>query len=161
MRKYRRPRIVVTAGLCSHRAAMKEIVNVDRHEVGSSPQQSGRKLASAFSTTRASRTAVPEFSSVHAQAHNQLRWLNRAQFWPDPHLEFRLVAPDGCRAQSVRFCLTTPKPDLGIVPVQLILSPPSPSVSDIGTFTPHYASSSSSDFASFRSRVSKPSVSQP
>jgi putative transposase len=34
MKKYGQPRSVVTDGLCSYPAAMKEIGNVDRHEVG-------------------------------------------------------------------------------------------------------------------------------
>src|SRR5882757_2890149 len=34
MKKYGRPRNVVTDGLCSYPAAMKEIGNADRHEVG-------------------------------------------------------------------------------------------------------------------------------
>jgi hypothetical protein len=34
MKKYRRPRSVVADGLCSYSAAMKEIGNDDRQEVG-------------------------------------------------------------------------------------------------------------------------------
>ena len=34
MKKYGQPRSVVTDGLCSYPAAMKEIGNIDRHEVG-------------------------------------------------------------------------------------------------------------------------------
>src|SRR5208337_3295650 len=34
MKKYGRPRSVVTDGLCSYPAAMREIGNADRHEVG-------------------------------------------------------------------------------------------------------------------------------
>jgi transposase-like protein len=34
MKKYGQPRSVVTDGLCSYPAAMKEIVSADRHEVG-------------------------------------------------------------------------------------------------------------------------------
>src|SRR5229473_2332717 len=34
MKKYGQPRSVVTDGLCSYPAAMKEIDNADRHEVG-------------------------------------------------------------------------------------------------------------------------------
>ena len=34
MKKYGRPRRVVTDGLCSYPAAMSEIGNVERHEVG-------------------------------------------------------------------------------------------------------------------------------
>ena len=34
MKKYGRPRTVVTDGLCSYPAAMKEIGNADRQEVG-------------------------------------------------------------------------------------------------------------------------------
>jgi len=34
MKRYGRPRTIVTDGLCSYPAAMKEIGNADRHEVG-------------------------------------------------------------------------------------------------------------------------------
>src|ERR1700693_606334 len=34
MKRYRRPRKIVTDGLCSYPAAMKEIGNADCHEVG-------------------------------------------------------------------------------------------------------------------------------
>jgi len=34
MKKYGQPRKIVTDGLCSYSAAMKELGNADRHEVG-------------------------------------------------------------------------------------------------------------------------------
>jgi len=37
--------------------------------------------------------------------------LNGAQSWPDPHLEFRLAAPNGCSVQSVPI-LSDKAPDL-------------------------------------------------
>ena len=58
MKKYGRPRSVVTDGLSSYPAAMSWQRRSPRG--WSSPQQSGGKLASAFSTTRASHAAVPK-----------------------------------------------------------------------------------------------------
>jgi DDE domain len=60
MKKYGRPRIVVTDGLYSYPAAMKEIGNADRHEVGRRLNNRAEKRASAFSTTRASHAAAPK-----------------------------------------------------------------------------------------------------
>ena len=76
MKKYGRPRSVVTDGLCSYPAAMKR--DRQRRSPGgwSSAQQSRGGFASAFSTTRASHAGfrsvktLQKFSSVHAQVHN-------------------------------------------------------------------------------------------
>ena len=59
MKKYGQPKNVVTDGLCSYPAAMNEIGNADRHEVG-------RRLNNRAEAQRHCRN----FSSVHAQVHN-------------------------------------------------------------------------------------------
>ena len=58
MKKYGRPLSVVTDGLCSYPAAMKEIGNADRQEAGRRLKQSRREFASAVSTTRTGHAAV-------------------------------------------------------------------------------------------------------
>jgi putative transposase len=60
MKKYGRPRNIVTDGLSSYPAAMKQIGNADRREVGRRLNNRAEKFASAFSTTRASHAAVPK-----------------------------------------------------------------------------------------------------
>jgi len=60
MKRYGRPRSVVTDGLCSYPAAMKEIGNADRQGGRSSAQQSRGEFASAVSTTRTRHAAVPK-----------------------------------------------------------------------------------------------------
>jgi putative transposase len=60
MKKYGQPKSVVTDGLCSYPAAMKEIGKADRPEGWPSAQQSRGKLASALSTTRTSHAALSE-----------------------------------------------------------------------------------------------------
>jgi putative transposase len=70
-----RPRIGVTDGLCSSRVDERDR---QRRSPGgwSSPQQSGGKLASSFSTARTNYAAVPKHeelqkcSSIRAQVHN-------------------------------------------------------------------------------------------
>jgi len=76
MKKYGRPRSVVTDGLCSYPAAMKEIGNADRHEVGrrlnnraENSHQPFRRRERAMQRFRSART-LQKFSSVHAQVHN-------------------------------------------------------------------------------------------
>ena len=76
MKKYGRPRNVVTDGLCSYPAAMKEIGNVDRHEVGrrlnnraENSHQPFRRRERAMQLFRRART-LQKFSSIHAQVHN-------------------------------------------------------------------------------------------
>ena len=55
MKKYGRPLSVVTDGLCSYPAAMKEIGNADRQEAG---RRLNNRAASAVSTTRTGHAAV-------------------------------------------------------------------------------------------------------
>ena len=76
MKKYGQPRSVVTDGLCSYSAAMKELGNADRHEVGGrlnnraeNSHQPFRRRQRAMQRFRSTKT-LQKFSSVHAQAHN-------------------------------------------------------------------------------------------
>src|SRR5208282_4462924 len=76
MKKYGRPRSVVTDGLCSYPAAMKEIGNADRHEVGrrlnnraENSHQPFRRRERAMQRFRSAKT-LQKFNSVHAQVDN-------------------------------------------------------------------------------------------
>jgi putative transposase len=76
MKKYGQPQSVVTDGLCSNPAAMKEIGNADRHEVGrrlnnraENSHQPFRRRERAMQLFRSAKT-LQTFSSVHAQVHN-------------------------------------------------------------------------------------------
>jgi putative transposase len=69
-------RASVTDGLCSYPAAMKEIGNADRHEVGrrlnnraENSHQPFRRRERAMQRFRSART-LQKFSSVRAQVHN-------------------------------------------------------------------------------------------
>ncbi len=76
MKKYGRPRIVVTDGLCSYHAAMKEIGNAYLQEVGrrlnnraENSHQPFRRRERAMQRFRSMKT-LQKFASVHAQVHN-------------------------------------------------------------------------------------------
>ena len=76
MEKHGRPRSVVTDGLCSYSAAMKEIGAPNRHEVGRSlnnraenSHQPFRRRERAMHRFRNIKT-LQKFSSVHAEVHN-------------------------------------------------------------------------------------------
>ncbi len=76
MRSYGRPRNIVTDGLRAYSAAMKEIGNVDRQEVGrwlnnraENSHQPFRRRERAMQRFRSAKT-LQKFSSVHAQVHN-------------------------------------------------------------------------------------------
>jgi putative transposase len=76
MKKYGRPRTVVTDGLCSYSAAMNEIGAGARHEVGNrlnnraeNSHQPFRRRERAMQRFRSMKT-LQKFSSVHAQVHN-------------------------------------------------------------------------------------------
>ena len=76
MKKYGRPLSVVTDGLCSYPAAMKEIGNADRQEAGrrlnnraENSHQPFRRRERAMQRFRSMKT-LQKFSSVHAQVHN-------------------------------------------------------------------------------------------
>jgi putative transposase len=76
MKRYGRPRKIVTDGLCSYPAAMKEIGNADRHEVGrrlnnraENSHQPFRRRERAMQRFRSMKT-LQKFSSVHAEVHN-------------------------------------------------------------------------------------------
>jgi putative transposase len=76
MKKYGQPRSVVTDGLCSYPAAMKEIDNADRHEVGhrlnnraENSHQPFRRRERVMQLFRSAKT-LQKFSSIHAQVHN-------------------------------------------------------------------------------------------
>jgi putative transposase len=76
MKRYGRPRKIVTDGLCFYPAAMKEIGNADRHEVGrrlnnraENSHQPFRRRERAMQRFRSTKT-LQKFSSVHAEVHN-------------------------------------------------------------------------------------------
>jgi putative transposase len=76
MKKYGRPRKIVTDGLCSYSAAMKEIGATDRQEVGGrlnnraeNSHQPFRRRERSMQRFRSIKT-LQKFSSVHAQVHN-------------------------------------------------------------------------------------------
>jgi putative transposase len=78
MKKYGRPRTIVTDGLRAYPAAMKEIGNADRHEVGrrlnnraENSHQPFRRRERAMQLFRSAKT-LQKFSSIHAQLHNHL-----------------------------------------------------------------------------------------
>jgi putative transposase len=77
LKKYGRPRKIVTDGLCSYLAAMNEVGAADRHEVGrrlnnraENSHQPFRRRERAMQRFRSLKT-LQKFSSVHAQVHNQ------------------------------------------------------------------------------------------
>jgi putative transposase len=79
MKRYGRPQSVVTDGLCSYPAAMKEIGNADRQEVGrrlnnraENSHQPFRRRERAMQRFR-SITTLQKFSSVHAEVHNHFK----------------------------------------------------------------------------------------
>ena len=79
LKKYGRPRKIVTDGLCSYSAAMKEVGAADRHEVGrrlnnraENSHQPFRRRERAMQRFRSLKT-LQKFSSVHAQVHNQFQ----------------------------------------------------------------------------------------
>src|SRR5271167_3292353 len=76
MKKYGRPRTVVTDGLRAYSAAMREVGNADRQEVGrrlnncaENSHQPFRRRERAMQRFRSMKT-LQKFSSVHAQVHN-------------------------------------------------------------------------------------------
>ena len=76
MKRYGQPGKIVTDGLCSYSAAMKELGNVDRHEVGGrlnnraeNSHQPFRRRERAMQRFRSTKT-LQKFSSVHSQVHN-------------------------------------------------------------------------------------------
>ena len=76
MKKYGRPQSVVTDGLCSYPAALKEIGNADRQVVGyrlnnraENSHQPFRRRERAMQRFRSAKM-LQKFSSVHAQVHN-------------------------------------------------------------------------------------------
>jgi putative transposase len=76
MKKYGRPRKIVTDGLRAYSGAMKEVGNADRQEVGrglnnraENSHQPFRRRERAMERFRSPKT-LQKFSSVHAQVHN-------------------------------------------------------------------------------------------
>src|SRR5208282_1014117 len=76
MKKYGRPRKFVTDGLRAYSAAMREVGNADRQEVGrrlnnraENSHQPFRRRERAMQRFRSMKT-LQKFSSVHAQVHN-------------------------------------------------------------------------------------------
>jgi putative transposase len=59
MKRYGRPEVIVTDGLRSYSAAMKEVANLKRREVGRPEEQSGREFSPAVSTTRGGDAQIP------------------------------------------------------------------------------------------------------
>ena len=87
MKKYGRPRSVVTDGLCSYPAAMREIGNADRQEAGrrlnnraENSHQPFRRRERAMQRFRSMKT-LQKFSSVHAHHFNQERHLVTRQVY--------------------------------------------------------------------------------
>ena len=87
MKTYGRPQKIVTDGLRSYSAAMKEIGNADHQEVGrrlnncaENSHQPFRRRESAMQRFQSVKT-LQKFSSVHAQVHNH--------FNQEPHLVTR------------------------------------------------------------------------
>ena len=77
MKKYGRPRKIVTDGLRAYSAAMKEVGNADRQEVGrglnnraENSYQPFRRREHAMQRFRSMKT-LQIFSSIHAEAQNQ------------------------------------------------------------------------------------------
>jgi putative transposase len=77
VKKYGAPRSIVTDGLSSYPAAMKEIGNAERRQVGGrlnnraeNSHQPFRRRERAMQRFRSPKT-LQKFSSVHAQVHNQ------------------------------------------------------------------------------------------
>ena len=76
MKRHGRPRVIVTDGLRSYRAAMEEIGNADRQEIGrwannrvENSHQPFRRRERAMLRFRRMKT-LQKFSSVHAALHN-------------------------------------------------------------------------------------------
>jgi putative transposase len=76
MKKYGRPKSVVTDGLCAYSAAMKEVGVAGRQEVGrrlnnraENSHRPFRRRERAMQRFR-SMKSLQKFSSVHAQVHN-------------------------------------------------------------------------------------------
>ncbi len=76
MKKYGRPRKIVTDGLHAYSAAMREVGNADRQEVGrrlnnraENSHQAFRRRERAMQRFRSMKT-LQKFSSVHAEVHN-------------------------------------------------------------------------------------------
>jgi putative transposase len=76
MKKYGRPRTIVTDGLCSYPAAMKEVGIADLQEVGrrlnnraENSHQPFRRRERTMQRFRSMKT-LQKFSSVHAEVHN-------------------------------------------------------------------------------------------
>jgi putative transposase len=120
MKKYGRPQRVVTDGLCSYRAAMKDIGIADRHEVGrrlnnradnENSHQPLRRRERAMQRFRSMKT-LHKFSSVHAQIHNHFNQdrhlINRnvlKQRRADAMVEWRTLAAYSLQG-SGRLCIT-------------------------------------------------------
>ena len=108
MKKYGRPQSIVTDRLRAYSAAMKEIGDADRHEVGGrrnnrveNSHQPFRRRERAMQRFRSMKT-LQKFSSVHAQVHNhfnQERHLITGRFTSrDARLHWRSGAPFPHRA---------------------------------------------------------------
>jgi len=76
MKRYGRPRVIVTDRLCSYRAAMKVIGNADRQESGrwlnnrvENSHQPFRRRERAMLRFRSAKT-LQKFASVHSSIHN-------------------------------------------------------------------------------------------
>ena len=118
MKKYGRPRKIVTDGLRAYSAAMREVGNADRQEVGrglnnraENSHQPFRRRERAMQRFRSMKT-LQKFSSVHAQVHNHFhherhlitRQVYKQRRWPSgapSRLECRL------RVGVLRHALTT------------------------------------------------------
>ena len=102
MKKYGRPGSVVTDGLFSYPAAMKEIGNANRQEVGrrlnnraENSHQPFRRRERAMQRFRSAKT-LQKFSSVHAEVHNH--------FNQERHLVTRQVYKQRRSAALAEWC---------------------------------------------------------
>ncbi len=109
MKTYGRPREIVTDGPCSYSAAMKEIGNADRQEVGrrlnnraENSHQPSRRRESAMQRFRSTKT-LQKFSSVHAQVHNHFNH-ERHLITRQVYKQRRSIALSRCCAASAK-CL--------------------------------------------------------
>ena len=115
MKRHGKPRVIVTDGLRSYRAAMDEIGHADRQEIGrwannraENSHQPFRRREQAMLKFRSMKT-LQKFSSVHAAVHNH--------FNQDRHL---------ITGTTTRFDARPPRPSGGLWPPEARCVRPQP-----------------------------------
>jgi putative transposase len=146
MKKYGRPRAIVTDGLRAYSAAMREVGNADRQEVGGrlnnraeNSHQPFRRRERAMQLFRSMKT-LQKFSSVHAQVHNhfnqerhlvtrQVYKQRRLAAWPSgaPLRRRSSACERVCRATRGRATVTLTTPPTRLPPRKRLSSRPSSS----------------------------------